>query len=244
MTADPVDVAEQFLRAIRYEEPTAEYEETLAAYDSDELAARLDTDGARIAFWCNLYNGATQQLVDEKPEKYEKRRTFFSLPAITVAGKTLSLDEIEHAILRRSYSKLTLGYLRNPFRGSFARRHELSERDPRIHFVLNCGAESCPPVAAYTRDGIDDQLDMATGGYLENTVEYDPTAGTVRIPRLMRWFRGDFGGKSGILDFLRRYDQLPGDATPSFAYREWNWSLTPDKFVDADEREEVTPRQD
>jgi hypothetical protein len=244
VTADPVEVSEQFLRAIRYEEPTASHEETLAAYDSDDLAAGLDTDGGRIAFWCNLYNGATQLLLEDKPETYEKRRKFFSLPAITVAGKSLSLDDIEHRILRRSYSKLTLGYIRNPFRGAFARQHELSKRDPRIHFVLNCGAESCPPIAAYTREAIDDQLDMATAGYLETAVEYDPDAGTAHVPRLMLWFRADFGGKSGILSVLREYDQIPRNETPSLSYKDWSWSLAPGDFADEDEREATAPQQD
>lgn len=244
VTEDPVAVSEQFLRAIRYEEPTAEYEETLAGYDSKDLAARLDTDGARIAFWCNLYNGATQQLLEDKPETYEKRRKFFSLPAITLADETLSLDDIEHSILRRSYTKLTLGYIRRPFRGSFVTRHEVSERDPRIHFVLNCGAESCPPIAAYTRDGIDDQLDMATAGYLENNVEYDAATGSVLLPRVMLWFRGDFGGKGGILRFLREHDQIPADTTPSFSYRDWDWSLVPEKFAEHDDSEDIPARQD
>lgn len=244
MTEDPVDISAQFLRAVRYEDPTASYEETLAAYDSDNLAARLDTDGARIAFWCNVYNGATQLLLDENPDTYEKRRKFFSLSAISVAGTSLSLDDIEHRILRRSYSKLTLGYIRNPFRGSFARQHELSERDPRIHFVLNCGAESCPPIAAYTRDGIEEQLDMATAGYLETTVEYDAEAGTAHVPRLLLWFRADFGGKSGIRSFLRGHDQIPADVAPSLSYNDWSWSLTPDYFADEDERESTAPQQD
>lgn len=245
MTEDPVASAEQYLRAIRYDEPTAEYEETLAQYDSEDLAAHLDSDGARVAFWCNIYNGATQQLLDDNPETYEKRRTFFSLPAITVAGETLSLDDIEHSILRRSYTKLTLGYIRRPFRGSFATQHEVSDRDPRIHFVLNCGAESCPPIAAYTRDGIDGQLDMATAGYLATNVEYDAAADSVLLPRLMLWYRADFGGKHGILEFLREYDQIPADATPSFSYGDWNWRLTPAKFTETDdERDDVAARQD
>lgn len=244
VTEDPVAVSAQFLRAIRYDDPTADYEETLAGYDSGTLADRLDTDGARIAFWCNLYNGATQQLLEERAETYEKRRKFFALPAITVAGKTLSLDDIEHSLLRRSYTKLTLGYIRKPFRGTFVTTHEVSARDPRIHFVLNCGAESCPPIAAYTRDGIDDQLDLATAGYLENTVEYDAAADSVVLPRVMLWFRADFGGKSGILEFLREYDQIPEDASPSFSYHDWDWSLTPAKFAQGDQgQEDVATKQ-
>lgn len=237
VTNDPVDVSGQFLRAIRYGEPTSEFEETLATVGSDDLAERLDTNGARIAFWCNLYNGATQQLLETDREEYEKRGQFFSLDAVTVAGETLSLDDIEHGILRRSYSKLALGYVRvpGPFRDGFAEQHELSERDPRIHFVLNCGAESCPPVLSYTRENIEDQLDLATRGYLEQNVEYYPEMDKVVVPQVVRWFRGDFRVTGGRLTFLRRFDQVPDDAEPDISYHDWDWSLRPGKFADEEE---------
>ena len=234
MTDDPVDLSGQFLRAIRKQEPTAEVEETLAGYDSEALAAQLDSDGKRLAFWINLYNGGTQQLLERHRDRYENRRAFFSTPAVTVAGRELSLDDIEHRILRRSYSKYSFGYIRNPFRGSFARTHELSERDARVHFALNCGATSCPPIAAYTAADIDQQLDWATEGYLAQSVEYDTENNTVEVPRLMRWFRGDFGGKRGILDMLREYDQLPEDVSPRLSYDDWKWSLAPGKFIEKD----------
>jgi len=236
VTDDPVDTAEAFLLAIRREEPTDAFEDALAGYDSETLADRLDTDEARLAFWVNLYNAGTQQLLETHREAYEARRKFFSLPAVTVAGTALSLDDIEHRLLRRSYSKYTLGYIRSPFRGEFARTHELAARDPRIHFALNCGAESCPPIAAYSHHRIDEQLDWATEGYLESTVEYDADAGTVVVPKVMRWFRGDFRVVGGVRAFLRRYDQIPADATPRLRYHEWSWSLSPGKFVDRDQQ--------
>jgi len=234
-TEEPVELSEQFLLAVRKDEETAVFERRLAEYRSEELAGKLDCDDARLAFWINLYNAATQQTLQEQPERFDNRRTFFSSSVITVAGTDLSLDDIEHGILRRSYSTFTLGYLRRPFRGAFKNRHELTERDPRIHFALNCGAESCPPIAAYTRKRIDEQLDWATEAYLDRTVEYDADTGTVRVPRVMLWYRGDFGRKRDILTFLRRYDQLPDDTTPSLSYRDWNWSLTPEKYVESDQ---------
>ena len=232
MTAAPVALAEQLLRAVRYDEATAATVEALATLDETALTTGLETDEQRCAFWINLYNAATQLALAADPTRYESRRTFFSTPVCTVAGRALSLDDIEHGILRRGYSKLTLGYLRLPPRNGFLNRHELTARDPRIHFALNCGAESCPPVAAYTPAAIDRQLDWATEGYLETTVDYDPAAGTALVPRVFLWFRGDWGRKPDILAFLRRYDQLPPAATPRLSYREWDWSLAPEKFAD------------
>jgi len=232
---DPVAQSEQLLRAVRTGEPTDDIEGALAALDPDELAATLDGDEPRLAFWVNVYNAAVQRALAADPEQYESRRQFFGKPLITVAGESLSLDGIEHGILRRSYSKYTLGYVRSPFRDGFHDQQAVSERDPRIHFALNCGAESCPPVAAYTRDGVDEQLDLAAGGYLDRTVEYERAAGRVTVPRVMLWFRGDFGGTDGIYAFLRRYDQLPGAVRPSLSYHDWDWSLRLGKYADLEE---------
>lgn len=234
MTAEPVTLAEEFLLAIRYDEPTESFVDELAALDSDTLSAALDSDDKRLAFWINLYNAATQRALADDPSQYGSRRTFFTKPLLTVAGRELSLDDIEHKILRRSYSKWTLGYLRTPVRGEFFERHELSKRDPRVHFAVNCGAESCPPIAAYTAEDIDRQLDWATEGYLGTHVEYDPEKGRALVPRLLLWYRGDFGRKRDIVDFLLGYEQLPPGANPRLSYRDWDWSLTPEKFTGED----------
>jgi hypothetical protein len=53
----------------------------------------------------------------------------------------------------------------------------------------------------------------------------------------MLWFRGDFGGKRGIYDFLRRYDAIPQGATPGLSYREWDWAFDPGAYADG----ETTP---
>jgi hypothetical protein len=247
----PGDTAEQFLRAVRYDEPTEAFERQLAAIDPDDLARRLDSDAARLTFWVNVYNATIQRALAESPDRYENKRAFFDAKLLTVAGKTVSPDDIEHEILRRSYHPYSLGYLRNPLREEFFVQQSVSERDPRIHFALNCGAESCPPIAAYSRDRIDEQLDWATEGYLDNTVSYDPDGGLlgrgrVVVPRVMLWYRGDFGGKTGILDFLRRYDQIPADARPRLSHRDWDWSLRRGKFADseaqADGDEPTEPR--
>jgi hypothetical protein len=118
--------------------------------------------------------------------------------------------------------------------GEFFEQHELTARDPRIHFAVNCGAESCPPIAAYTADEIHTQLDWATEGYLDANVEYDAETGRALVPRVFLWFRGDFGRKRDIVDFLVAYEQLPPGANPRLSYREWDWSMNPEKFAESD----------
>ncbi|MDG5778454.1 DUF547 domain-containing protein [Haloarculaceae archaeon H-GB1-1] len=158
-----------------------------------------------------------------------------------MAGQDLILDDIEHGILRRGYVKWGLGYLRNPFGGGFAREQELDERDLRVHFALNCGAESSPLIAVYTREGADEELDWVTEGYLEAMISYDAAANRATVPRVMLWFRGDFGGKSGIVEMLRRYGWLPESAWPRLSYREWDWSLARGRFVDGEQRSASDP---
>jgi hypothetical protein len=232
VSVDPVETSAAFLAAVRRNEDPQPHVDALAALDPDDLAAALDTDPARIAFWLNVYNAAAQHALAVDPDRYEPRRKFFGADLVTVAGRSLSLDAIEHRILRRGYPKWTLGYLRWPFVGDYARQLAPSERDPRIHFALNCGAASCPAILAYTREDLEEQLDDATRSHLEATVEYAPDAGRVRVPRVFLWFRGDFGGKSGILAFLRRYDQLPAGVSPRLTHRDWDWSLEPGDFAE------------
>ena len=130
--ADPVALSAEFLLAVRRGEPTVGLAADLADLADRELAAALDTDPARLAFWTNVYNAATQRALAADPSRYDNRRQFFTADLVAVAGRPLSLDDIEHAILRRSYHKLALGYLRvpGPLRSAFADRHAPDERDP------------------------------------------------------------------------------------------------------------------
>jgi len=235
-TDDPVALSVAYLRAVRLGEDSAGPRDALAALDEDALAAALDGDDARYAFWLNVYNAAVQDLLERDPSLLASRRSFFGADRVQVAGRTLSLDAIEHGLLRRSRWKLGAGYLPAPFPSAFERRFRVDERDPRVHFGLNCGAASCPPVAAYTPETVDDTLDGVTATYLERTVEYDPAGwlwdGVVTVPRLFLWYRGDFGGKSGVLAFIRRYGLLPAGVRPRLSHREYDWSLKLGEFAD------------
>jgi hypothetical protein len=240
MADDAADCSVRLLKRVRREEPVDDLGETLAEYDPDQLAAALD-EGARTAFWCNVYNAYSQLLMERhRTLREESKRRFFHLEAITVAGRELSLNWIEHRLLRRSQFVWSLGYLANPFPGEFERSLRVPERNPRIHFALNCGAKSCPPIAAYTPEGIDEELDLATESYLSRHVRYEPDGGllgrgVVHVPRLMLWYRGDFGGKSGILAMLREFDLLPEGVRPRLKHRQYDWSLAPRQFRESAE---------
>jgi hypothetical protein len=231
----PTDIAQALLSATKLGEDPDPHLNRLAAVDDDALE-RVRTDRqTALAFWCNLYNAGTQLLLDRRPELYESPLRFFRFfraTAVTVGGADLSLDTIENGILRASRSKYTMGYTRQLWPGSVARRYRLDAPDPRIHFALNCGAESCPAIRFYEPENVDDQLDMATELYLDSAVKYDPEAGVARVPRVCLWFRADFGGGDGIRAFLREYDAIPDDAAPKLRYHSWDWSKRRGKFAD------------
>jgi hypothetical protein len=230
----PTETAQELLVSYKAGSDPEPYLNRLAAFDNDDLCpVRTDRETA-LAFWINLYNAGTQRLLEESSELYESPFRFFRFfraPCVTVGGTQLGLDDIEQGILR-GYSKYGLGYVPRLFVGSFEKRYRLDELDTRIHFALNCGAESCPAIRAYDPDTIDEQLDVAASAYLESTVEYNPDAGTVKVPRVFLWYRGDFAGKSGTADLLRDHDIIPSDVDPGVSYKSWDWTRKQDKFVD------------
>ena len=166
----------------------------IAALSESDLAASLETDDARLAFWINVYDAGVQLHLRARPELYQRRTRFFARRGVVVAGQRLTFNAIEHGLLRRSLLAYSLGYLQNPLPSRFERRFRLHERDPRIHFALNCGARSCPRLNPYRPDDIDAALEVATGDYLRTESTYDtsdqqrdrPAAAALVPPRLRR----------------------------------------------------------
>lgn len=226
-----VSRSREYLLAARREEDTSAVRNYLAGVDPDSLPSLLPDDDHRLAFWVNVYNAAVQDRLREDESRYDSRRRFFGREQVTVAGHDLSLDDIEHGLLRRSQLSFGLGYLWNPAPGEFERANRVEKRDFRIHFALNCGAASCPPIAAYSVDDIDAELDLATESFVHATTDYDADDNVARVSRLFLWYRGDFGGKSGIVDLLRTREVVPPGATPTLRYHDYDWSLALDNFA-------------
>ncbi|SFR44652.1 DUF547 domain-containing protein [Halogeometricum limi] len=227
-SVDPASLSARYLLAVRTGDGAAatDARERLSAIDPATLSRCLPDDAHRTAFWLNVYNAVVQERLTERPEAFDRRTRFFRRDQVPVAGRLLSLDDVEHGILRRSMLSWGLGDLPRPFPDGFERANRVDERDFRVHFALNCGAASCPPIAVYGPETIDRDLDWATEGYLRSAVDYDAGAGVARVPRLFLWYRGDFGGGAGIREILRRYDRVPEDASPKLRYHGYDWSLS------------------
>lgn len=219
-------LAETLLLAVRRAEPTAELCQQLADLNPAELADALATDAARKAFWINLYNAFSQLLLTGYRAEFERSRPrFFGTPRIEVAGYCVSLNAIEHGVLRRSKIWWSLGYLPKPVASAFERRFRVGRLDARIHFALNCGATSCPPIAAYDPEKLDAQLDLATASFLETETRYDAATGTAHVSRLLLWYLGDFGGQAGIRKLLTEQGLVPPGSRPRIRFNAYDWSL-------------------
>lgn len=220
-----IRLSQQFLYSVRTGDSSDQYIRQLAKTDIQKLHGELSTDAKKKAFWLNIYNAFVQKLLTENPGKYKNRNSFFSLKQIVIAGKQLSLDDIEHGILRRSKIKWSLGYLNKLFPTGFEKKFRVANLDKRIHFALNCGAKSCPPIAYYDPEKIDMQLELATRNYLKSETEYDKTSGSIFLPKIMSWFRADFGGKKNIKKMLKKYQIVDGNKNVKIRFKKYDWTL-------------------
>jgi len=197
---EPVSLSQRHLAAARSGDP-GELDTSLAEL-RDVRPAAIEGDSARIAFWLNVYNARVVQALRERPRSGHlfRHRRLFRRAACEVGGYSYSLDAIEHGLLREN---------RRP---PFALRRTLapgdprfaaapSRSDPRIHFALNCGAVSCPPIRAYDEVELDAQLGNASRAYLEAESTVDAEKGTVVLPGLMRLYQADFEEAGGALEF-------------------------------------------
>lgn len=153
----------------------------------------------QIAFWINAYNAFTLKLIiDHYPVKsiadisaLGKLTAFFGdspwkREFFSVGGEKLSLDKIEHDILR----------------GTF--------KEWRAHFALNCASISCPPLRneAYVGHRLDAQLDEQARNFLNDALRnvIDLPSKTLYLSKIFDWYQDDFVKAAGSLQkFLARY---------------------------------------
>lgn len=220
-----VQLSQDFVYAAKTNEPTDALVQAIRNISFDTLQKNLTTDAEKKAFWINLYNGFTQVLLKKEAEKYNSRSSFFTDKQIEIAGRILSLDDVEHGLLRRSKIKWSRGLFNKIFVGSWEKKLRVNRLDYRIHFALNCGAKSCPPIAFYRAATIDDQLSLATKAYLQSEVEYDSVKNELKLPMVMSWFRADFGGKKGMVEILKGAGFEINQADPKISFKEYDWTL-------------------
>ncbi len=225
-----VKLSQDFMYAAKTHEETANYISELKNLNYNELMNGLKNDDDKKAFWINLYNAYTNASLHKDPNQYKSRNKFFKNKNIIVADKTFSLDKIEHGILRRSSIKWSLGYFSKLFPSKIEKELRVDKLDYRIHFALNCGAKSCPPIAFYNPENLNTQLDVAATAYLTGETEFDAETNILKLPAILSWFRRDFGGKKKMVELLKENKLLPLEVNPKIKFKKYDWTLYVDNY--------------
>jgi hypothetical protein len=151
----------------------------------------------RLAYWINLYNiSVVGVVVDHYPVESIRdistdpiiRLNVFKKDSVATKSGKVSLDTIENEKIREAF------------------------KDPRIHFAINCAAESCPPIRPepYVGARLDQQLDDQARKFLNGPhgvrIEKDGDELVLHVTKILDWFKDDFetwGG--GRVAFVRKY---------------------------------------
>jgi len=221
-------ISEKLLLAVKKQEPIDALLTELENLQLYQIQNELKNDDSKKAFWINIYNSFFQIL---RKINHVKNSKIFTQKLIIIANTTWSLDEIEHGILRRFRHKYTLGFLPQLFISDRIKKLAVSKVDYRIHFALNCGAKSCPPIVLYSADNIEQQLETATLSFLDSETDYIKEKKEVHISRLFLWFLADFGGKVGIRNILKEKLKL-NTAGYKLIFKSYSWEDQLDNYFE------------
>jgi len=164
------------------------------------------TAAERTAWGINLYNFLViRQVVRhlgpaERPlQSVMDVKDFFEAPVVTVEDVSYSLNGFERHFLFADFD-----------RKSDAPPASL---DPRVHFAIVCGARGCPPLLGrpYRAVTLERDLEANTRAALETRqhARMDPRTGRFTVSSIFDWYEKDFGGRAGVIEFLKRYGPTP-----------------------------------
>ncbi len=159
---------------------------------------------ARLAYWINAYNAFTVQLILNHYPVSSIRAIFdgraWDKEWIQLGGKSYSLNEIEHEIIRKHFD------------------------EARIHFVVNCAARSCPPLPnqALTADKLENMLEQYTRQFINNPAYNKINTRRAAVSKIFDWYKEDF---DNVNRFIARYASEPIDSDTPITYLEYDWAL-------------------
>lgn len=229
---DYIKMSTELVKALQSNETSKvnEFIEKIASANEEVLLKQLSNNDRKKTFFINLYNSYVIYALRKDKKLFEDRGSFFSAKQFTLAGNKVSLDNLEHDYLRHSSVKWGLGIFHKIFPSSLEKKFRVDEVDWRIHFSLNCGAKSCPPVFAYSLENIETELDESAKKYLENNTKYDSAKNELYVPVLMSWFRNDFGNKRGVKRISKEFGIIKEDINPDIEYNSYDWTLDINNF--------------
>jgi hypothetical protein len=189
------------------------YIKTLEAAD----VAALDRE-ERFAFWANLYNAKTIDVVlDKYPVKSIKDVSLgggikslvgggpWQAKIMSVGGKQISLDDIENVMMRPVF------------------------KDPRVHYAVNCASVGCPNLQAeaFTGAKLETMLEAGAKAFVNSPRGIRLEGGTATASSIYDWFKADFGGD--VLGHMKKYAEpalkAKLDRLTSISSYDYDWSL-------------------
>jgi len=206
------------INRVRYRDFSDEDRRQLTRYIDQLATVQPETLGKdeQFAYWVNLYNALTVRVVLLHPQAESIKKmgegllSFgpWSEKLVSVAGQAMSLDDIEHGILRTQW------------------------RERRVHYAVNCASLGCPNLqrVAYTGSNLQQLLAKAELEFVRHTRALRFTDdGQLVLSGLYEWYSEDFGdSEADLLEYLAsfhpewasRLKQYEG----SISY-EYDWSL-------------------
>lgn len=168
----------------------------------------------RLAYWINAYNAFTVQLIvqhypvksikDLHPTPYlPLTNTVWHRKFFSIGGKPMTLNAIEHKILRVKFE------------------------EPRIHFAIVCASISCPQLRreAYEADRIDEQLTAQARAFLADERRNIIRSDQLQLSSIFSWFRSDFTKKGSLQDFVNAYISVEVQEDAKISFLDYDWSL-------------------
>lgn len=177
---------------------------------TEEIASTIEANLNQhefLSFYINAYNLLViKGVVDQYPfENLEEIPGFFKETEYVVANQKLSLDEVEFQKLFRE------------------------NRDPRFHFVLNCGALSCPTLSneAMKPAELDQQLDFAIRLVMDRDdyVYVNHAEKSVWVSRIFDWYNDDFTAEGSLREFINKHRFTSIPANYEIKYLDYDWRL-------------------
>jgi len=188
----------------------------------------------RTALFINVYNSLTIHALTLVVEEGNTKTllsldNFWQRNAYNISTWAWSLDDIEHGVLRGN--KLHPTYKDYLFKQGDPRLAFVAHNvDNRIHFALNCGAKSCPPIRLYTAENLNRALTMAAENFCQGSTQVKENE--VILSKLLDWYGSDFGeNKREVLKAILVYlseeqresiKNMGDDVTISFAPYDWS----------------------
>ena len=181
----------------------------------EKVDSKILSRNEQFAFYVNAYNAWTIKLILSGYPGIKSIKDLGSLfkspwkkKICRIDGKIITLDDIEHNILRPRF------------------------KDPRVHFAINCAAKSCPPLRSESYHGgeLDQQLDEMTRAFINDLERNRLENHTLYVSSIFKWFAEDFN--NDVISFFLKYakgdlkEQLEVNKEKiKVKYLDYDWSL-------------------